>query len=148
MLKNVVGTANIAGTFSAGRRPREVLLRVVDCSLNRVLLSSGRVDLVTFMQINPANYQSRPPLSEVVPEAHTDSSVHLTTFALLFCSIELLDLRLIMIVFCSQVHRLVVRHRMSMTGRRTSRPSSRQGPGSGGPPPLVAVIGEYKLSLF
>ena len=36
---------------------------------------------------------------------------------------------------------------MSVTGRRTSRPSSRQGPGSGGPPPLVAVIGEYELSL-
>ena len=26
LLKNVVGTTNIAGTFSAGRRPREVLL--------------------------------------------------------------------------------------------------------------------------
>ena len=26
LLKNVAGTANIAGTFSAGRRPREVLL--------------------------------------------------------------------------------------------------------------------------
>ena len=32
LLKNVAGTANIAGIFSAGRRPREVLLRVVDCS--------------------------------------------------------------------------------------------------------------------
>ena len=47
LLKNVAGTANIAGTFSAGRRPREVLLRVVDCSLNRVLLSSSRVDPVS-----------------------------------------------------------------------------------------------------
>ena len=30
LLKNVAGTANIAGTFRAGRRPREVLFRVVD----------------------------------------------------------------------------------------------------------------------
>ena len=30
LLKNVAGMANIAGTFSAGRRPREVLFRVVD----------------------------------------------------------------------------------------------------------------------
>ena len=30
LLKNVAGTANIAGTFSASRRPREVLFRVVD----------------------------------------------------------------------------------------------------------------------
>ena len=30
LLKNVAGTANIAGTFSAGRRPREVLFRLVD----------------------------------------------------------------------------------------------------------------------
>ena len=80
----MVGTANIAGTFSAGGRPREVLLRVVDCSLNRVLFLSSRVDLVSFIQINPENYQSRPPLPEVVPVAHTDSSVHLTTFVLLF----------------------------------------------------------------
>ena len=84
LLKNVVGMANIIGTFSAGRRPRELLLRVVDCSLNRVLLSSNRVDLVSFVQINPKNYQSRPPLPEVAPVAHTDSSVPLTTFALLF----------------------------------------------------------------
>ena len=60
LLKNVAGTANIAGTFSAGRHPREVLLRVEDCSLSRVLLSSSRVDLVSFGQINPENYQSRP----------------------------------------------------------------------------------------
>jgi len=32
LLKNVVGTVEIAGSFRAGRRPREVLLRVVDCS--------------------------------------------------------------------------------------------------------------------
>ena len=30
LLKNVAGTTNIAATFSAGRRPREVLFRVVD----------------------------------------------------------------------------------------------------------------------
>ena len=30
LLKNVAGTANIAGTFSAGRHPWEVLFRVVD----------------------------------------------------------------------------------------------------------------------
>ena len=30
LLKNVAGTANIAGVFSAGRSPREVLFRVVD----------------------------------------------------------------------------------------------------------------------
>ena len=30
LLKNVAGTANVAGTFSAGRHPREVLFRVVD----------------------------------------------------------------------------------------------------------------------
>ena len=30
LLKNVAGTENIAGTFSAGRHPREVLFRVVD----------------------------------------------------------------------------------------------------------------------
>ena len=68
----MVGTANIAGTFSAGGRPREVLLRVVDCSLNRVLLPSSRVDQVSFVQINPKNYQSRPLLPKDVPLAHTD----------------------------------------------------------------------------
>ena len=52
LLKNMAGTTNIAGTFSAGRRPWEVLLRVVDCSVNRVLLSSSQVDLVSFVQIN------------------------------------------------------------------------------------------------
>ena len=36
------------------------------------------------MQINPENYQSRPPLPEDVPLAHTDSSVHLTSFCLVF----------------------------------------------------------------
>ena len=30
LLKNVPETTNVAGTFSAARRPREVLLRVVD----------------------------------------------------------------------------------------------------------------------
>ena len=30
LLKNVAGTTNIAGTFSAGRRPWKVLFRVVD----------------------------------------------------------------------------------------------------------------------
>ena len=30
LLKNVPGTTNVAGTFSAVRRPREVLFRVVD----------------------------------------------------------------------------------------------------------------------
>jgi hypothetical protein len=91
LLKNVYGKASISRTSRARRRPREVLLRVVDCSRYRVFLSSSRVDLVSFVQINPKNYQSRPPLPDIVPEAHTDSSVHLTTFALLFGSIELLD---------------------------------------------------------
>ena len=47
-------------------------------------LSSSRVDLVSFVQINPKKYQSRPPLPEDVPLAHTDSSVPLTYFCLLF----------------------------------------------------------------
>ena len=85
LLKNGIWMLSLSGTFRAGMRPREVLLRVVDCSLNRVLLPSSRVDHVSFVQINPKNYQSRPPLPEVAPEAHTDSSVPLTTFALLFC---------------------------------------------------------------
>ena len=89
--KNAVWKPSISGTFRAGRRPQEVLLRVVGCSLNRVLLSSSRVDLVSFVQIDPENYQSRPLLPEVVPVAHTNSNVHLTSFALLFCSIEPLD---------------------------------------------------------
>ena len=82
LLKNAVRKPSISGMFISGRRPRDVLLRVVDCSLNRILLSSSRVDLVSFVQINPENYQSRPLLPEVVPVAHTDSSVHLTNFAL------------------------------------------------------------------
>ena len=91
LLKNAVRKPSISGMFISGRRPRDVLLRVVDCSLNRVLLPRSRVDQVSFVQINPKNYQSRPPLPEVAPEAHTDSSVPLTTFALLFCLIDLLD---------------------------------------------------------
>ena len=85
MLKNVVGKASILGTFRAGRRPREVLFGVVDCSQCRVLLLCSRVDLVSFMQINPKNYQSMPPLPKGVPLAHTDSSVNLTAFAFFFC---------------------------------------------------------------
>ena len=54
--------------------------------------------MVSFVQINPENYQSRSPLPEDVPLAHTDSSVNLTTFSLLFCLIELLDFRLKMVV--------------------------------------------------
>ena len=84
LLKNAVWKPSISGMFRSGRHPREILLRVVDCSLNRVLLPSSRVDQVS-VQINPKNYQSRPPLPEVAPKAHTDSSVPLTTFALLFC---------------------------------------------------------------
>ena len=45
-------------------------------------MSSSRVDSVSFVQINPENYQSRPPLPEDMPLVHTDSSVHLTSFAL------------------------------------------------------------------
>ena len=85
LLKNVPGRANIAGVFSAGRRPREVLLRVVDSHVIRVRLSSCRVDLVSFVQINPENCQSRPLLPEDVPLAHTNSSVALTSFCLAFC---------------------------------------------------------------
>ena len=44
---------------------------------------------MSFMQINPENYQSRPPLLEVAPLVHTDSSVNLTIFSLLFGLIEL-----------------------------------------------------------
>ena len=47
-------------------------------------MSSSRVDLLSFVQINPKKYQSRPPLPEDVPLAHTDSSVHLTSFCLIF----------------------------------------------------------------
>ena len=53
---------------------------------------------MSFEQINSENYQSRPPLSEDVPLVHTDSSVDLTTFSLLFCLIELLDFRQMMVV--------------------------------------------------
>jgi len=95
LLKNVAGAGNIAGTFSASRRPREVQLRVVCHSSNRVLLSSSRVDFVSFMQINPENYKSRPPLPEDVPLAHTDASVDLTSFVLHFVSDGLLNPRLI-----------------------------------------------------
>ena len=56
LLKNVDWRPSLSGAFRAGRRPREVLLRVADCSLSRVLLSSSRVDLVFFVQINPDNY--------------------------------------------------------------------------------------------
>ena len=34
LLKNVDWRPSLSGAFRAGRRPREVLLRVVDCSLN------------------------------------------------------------------------------------------------------------------
>ena len=85
LLKNVVWQLSLSGTFRAGRRPREVLLRVVDRSLIRILLSSSRVNLVSFMQINPKNYQSMPPLPKGAPLAHTDSSVNLTAFAFFFC---------------------------------------------------------------
>jgi len=38
LLKNVPEVANVAGTFSVARHPREVLFRVVDWSVVRVLL--------------------------------------------------------------------------------------------------------------
>ena len=40
-------------------------------------MSGSRVDSISFVQINPENYQSRPPLPEDVPLAHTDSRVNL-----------------------------------------------------------------------
>ena len=86
LLKNVDWRPSLSGVFRTGRRPREILFRVVDCSIVRVLWSSSRVDLVSFVQINPENYQSRPPLPEDVPLAYTDSSVHLTSFVLHFGS--------------------------------------------------------------
>ena len=101
-----------------------------------------------FVQINPENYQSRPPLPEDVPLAHTDSSVHLTSFVLHLCSIGLLDPRLIAVVSCLHVLRLVGRHRTPVTGRQTSRPSIRGEPGSGGLPLLVAMTGEFELLFF
>ena len=58
---------------------------------------------MSFMQINPENYQSRPPLPEDVPLAHTDSSVHLTS---LYSGLELpLDPCLTVIGSCLQVLR-------------------------------------------
>ena len=36
---------------------------------------------MSFVQINPENYQSRPPLPEDVPLMHTNSSVNLTSFS-------------------------------------------------------------------
>ena len=87
VLKNVDWRPSLSGAFRAGRRPREVLLRVVDFSSNQVLSSSSRVDLVSFVQINPENYQSRPPLPEDVPLAHTESSVDLTSYVLHFALI-------------------------------------------------------------
>ena len=41
LLQNIDWRPSLSGAFRADRRPREVLLRVVDCSLNRVLLSSS-----------------------------------------------------------------------------------------------------------
>ena len=89
LLKNINWRPSLSGAFRADRCSREVLLRVVDSHVIRVLLSSSRVDLVSFVQINPENYQSRPPLPEDVPLAHTDSSVNLTIFSFLFGLIEL-----------------------------------------------------------
>ena len=91
VLKNVDWSPSLSGAFRAGMRPQEVLLRVADFSSNQVILSSSRVDLVSFVQINSENYQSRPPLPEDVSLAHTNSSVHLTSFVLHLRPIELLD---------------------------------------------------------
>jgi len=41
LLKNVVETVEIAGSFRAGRRPREVLLRVVNLVNIEYFLSSS-----------------------------------------------------------------------------------------------------------
>ena len=41
LLKNIDWRPSLSGAFRADMRPREVLLRVVDYSLNRVLLSSS-----------------------------------------------------------------------------------------------------------
>ena len=106
---------------------------------------SGPVDSVSFVQINPENYQSRPPLPEDVPLAHTDSSVHLTSFALYFDLKLPLDLGLIVDESCLQVLRLVGRRRISRTGRWMSRPSSLEGLRSGGPLLLGVVTGEFEL---
>ena len=85
LLKNVAGTTNISGTFSAGRRPREVLF-----SSSRLKCSSSTfcrvLELIQYLscRLISKNYQSRPPLPEDVPLAHTDSSVPLTSFVLYF----------------------------------------------------------------
>ena len=105
LLKNIDWRPSLSGAFRADRRPREVLLRVVDYSLSQVLLSSSQVYLVSFMQVNPENYQSRPPLPEDVPLAHTDSSVHLTSFALYTDLISPLGLCLIVVDSYLQVLR-------------------------------------------
>ena len=63
-------------------------------------MSSGHVDQISFVQINLKNYKSRPPLPEDVPLAHTDSSMHLTSFALYFGSKLPLDPCLTAIVSC------------------------------------------------
>jgi len=57
------------------------------------------------VQINPENYQSRPPLPEDMPLAHTDSSVHLTSFALYSVLKLPLDPCLIVVESCLQVLR-------------------------------------------
>jgi len=74
------------------------------------------------MQINPKNYQSRPPLPEDMPLVHTDSSVHLTSFAL-YLKLPL-DPCLIVVEFCLQVLRLVGWRRTYGSGRRMRRRSS------------------------
>ena len=61
---------------------------------------------MSFMQINPENYQSRPPLPEDVPLAHTDSSVHLISSFTLYSVLKLpLDPCLIVVESCLQVLR-------------------------------------------
>ena len=45
LLKNVDWRPSLSGAFRAGKRPQKVLLRVVDCSLSHVLLSSSRVGI-------------------------------------------------------------------------------------------------------
>ena len=49
LLKNIDWRPSFSGAFRADRHPRKVLFRVVDCSLSQVLLSSSRVDLVSFV---------------------------------------------------------------------------------------------------
>ena len=92
LLKTVEWRPSLSGAFRAGRRPWEVLLLLVDCSFKlSIFLLSSRVDLISFVQINPENYQSRPLLPEDVPVAHTDASVDLTPFVLHLGLIVLLD---------------------------------------------------------